>query len=296
MPPIRSQKGKDKFVDSGQTYRFDKLSKADGVTKFWRCDKKNVCKARIHTLEDRVVHRIHQHTHAGDAARTEVLTAITSMKERASTTQDTTGQIVTNGVANLTQAAMGALPSIACLKRTIQRKRVADVGAPPNPARLTDLIVPVDYTRYEKTPDTYEDFMLYDSGPASGDDRILIFSTERNLEILTNSTEWAMDGTFDIAPVLFTQVYSIHATFMERTLPLLYALMPNKHQRTYQNLFTNVNALTRQNAHPENVITDFELGAINAFRQTFPNARQVACFFHFSQNVYRRVQRAGLQQ
>ena len=79
--------------------------------------------------------------------------------------------------------------------------------------------------------------MRHDSGPASGDDRMLIFSTERNLDILSRATDWAVDVTFDAAPVLFIQVYSIHATFMERTLPLVYALLPNKNQATYQTLF-----------------------------------------------------------
>jgi len=124
---------------------------------------------------------------------------------------------------------------------------------------------------------------------------MLIFSTERNLDILSRATDWAMDVTFDAAPMLFTQVYSIHATFMERTLPLVYALLPNKNQATYQTLFAEIKNLTRQNARPERVITDFELAAMNGFSQEYPNVQQRGCFFHFSQNVYRRIQRAGLQ-
>jgi len=113
-----------------------------------------------------------------------------------------------------------------CSKRgkDVQRVRVAGAAVPPNPGRLMDL----EYTYYENNPRVLEDFLLHDIGPASGDDRMLIFSTERNLDILSRATDWAMDGTFDAAPMLFTQVYSIHATFMERTLPLVYALLPNK--------------------------------------------------------------------
>jgi len=132
--------------------------------------------------------------------------------------------------------------------------------------------------------------LRHDSGPASGNDKMLISSTERNLDILSCATDWAMDVTFDAAPMLFTQVYSIHATFMERTLPLVYALLPNKNQATYQTLFAEIKNLTRQNARPERVITDFELAAMNGFSQEYPNVQQRGCFFHFSQNVYRRIQ------
>jgi len=82
---------------------------------------------------------------------------------------------------------------------------------------------------------------------------------------------------------------------MERTLPLVYVLLPNKNQETYQTLFAAIKNLTRQNARPERVITDFKIAAMNGFSQEYPNVQQSGCFFHFSQNVYRRIQRAGLQ-
>ena len=56
--------------------------------------------------------------------------------------------------------------------------------------------------------------------------------------------------------LLFTQVYSIHATFMERTLPLVYALLPNKNQATYQTLFAKVRNLTRQNRGIQSVLSE----------------------------------------
>jgi len=40
----------------------------------------------------------------------EVQKAVTSLKERAANTQDSTGQVVAAAVANLSQAGQGALP------------------------------------------------------------------------------------------------------------------------------------------------------------------------------------------
>lgn len=44
-------------------------------------------------------------------------------------------------------------------------------------------------------------------------------------------------------------------------------------------------------------MADFELGVINAVRDVFgANVTLLACFFHLCQNVFRAVQRAGLQR
>ena len=73
-----------------------------------------------------------------------------------------------------------------------------------------------------------EDFLHYDNGREAGAARILIFTTARNLQILQRATTWAMDGTFNIAPPLFAQVYTIHAKYLERSHPLIFGVLPNK--------------------------------------------------------------------
>ena len=41
---------------------------------------------------------------------------------------------------------------------------------------------------------------------------------------------------------------------------------------------------------------DFEQAAINAFHAVFPNSTLKGCFYHLSQNIYRKVQAGGLQE
>ena len=53
-----------------------------------------------------------------------------------------------------------------------------------------------------------EQFLLHDSGPET--ERILIFGTQRYLEMLELSWVWLLDGTFMRAPTLLTQMYVIH--------------------------------------------------------------------------------------
>ena len=44
------------------------------------------------------------------------------------------------------------------------------------------------------------------------------------------------------------------------------------------------------------VMTDLERAAMNAIQEIFPEKLQSTCFFHLSQNVWKKVQNVGLQQ
>ena len=41
--------------------------------------------------------------------------------------------------------------------------------------------------------------------------RILVFGLKRNCDLLEGAAWWAGDGTFKVAPALWTQLYTIHA-------------------------------------------------------------------------------------
>ena len=105
-------------------------------------------------------------------------------------------QTVNEGIAT-------KLPKLDSLKRTIQRQRIQT--APVKPTTLEQLIIPEEFMRTSKA----ELFLLHDSGPEI--QRILIFATQKNLDMMHFSRVWLADGTFKTAPLLFTQVYVIHA-------------------------------------------------------------------------------------
>ena len=72
-------------------------------------------------------------------------------------------------------------------------------------------------------------------------------------------------------------------------------LLPNKNQHTYEKCFTALKTL-KDGLNPLSIKTDYELAAINSFKNCFPNAEQKGCFFHFAQSLYRKIQSEGLQQ
>ena len=46
-----------------------------------------------------------------------------------------------------------------------------------------------------------------------------------------------VDGTFDVSPLLFRQLFTIHAIISGRNIPLVYSLLPNKTTETYEKLY-----------------------------------------------------------
>ena len=67
----------------------------------------------------------------------------------------------------------------------------------------------------------------------------------------------------------------------------------NKTQDTYMKLFEKLTTLNG-NLKPATIMVDFELAVINSLESIFPECEIKGCFFHLSQNIYRKIQENGL--
>ena len=115
-------------------------------------------------------------------------TIINELKETASSqVTSTPHQIVANTISNVSsQAISGALPSIAAMKKTVQRLRCRKNAPPVNSSTLSEIIIIEPYTlTLNNNP-----FLLYNSG-SDDVNRILLFSTEQNFKILV-SDQWSL--------------------------------------------------------------------------------------------------------
>ena len=138
-----------------------------------------------------------------------------------------------------------------------------------------------------------EQFLLYDSGEEES--RILIFGTDDNLAVLGRYEKWQCDGTCKVVPMLTAQLYTIHVGYLNYYVPVLYALLPDKTEITYERFFNAVKRLCPA-VQPHSVLTDFETAAINASHTVFQTPTVVSCFFHLSQNIAKRMQSEGLKR
>jgi len=291
MEFVKSDKGKEKVIFEGYVYVKQK-NLANGVVSF-ECERrrnKAECKAKIKIRGEELVGRLNEHAHGPDPARKEVLKAIQQMKRLAEETEEAPQQIITQSVSTISEDAKGKLPTVHHLRRNVRRHRQAVNNPLPVPQTVDEIVIP---DRYKVTHDG-QDFLLFDSG-SDDNNRMLIFGTRDNIRLLETTAHWFLDGTFKTAPALFVQLYTVHALVNGRTIPCIYALLQNKTQETYIRLFEKLTTLN-VNLKPTSIMIDFELAVINSLERIFPDCEIKGCFFHLSQNIYRKIQENGLQQ
>lgn len=71
-------------------------------------------------------------------------------------------------------------------------------------------------------------------------------------------------------------------------------LTTDKSKKTYDEMFNTLLRL-QPNFKPNDFMLDFEKAAMLSINGIFKEATVHGCFFHFSQNVWRRIQNVGLQ-
>ncbi len=68
--------------------------------------------------------------------------------------------------------------------------------------------------------------------------RVYLFSTTKNLKLLSKYTAWMVDGTFAVLPLIFLQLNTILVIEKNFPLPLAFGLLPNKKTKTYIAFFS----------------------------------------------------------
>ena len=79
---ISSSKEKNKVVDNlNFCYDFHKEN-ANGTKKFWRCERRVTCKARIHTNNDppEIISRINEHNHPSTESEIKAHAAVSNVR------------------------------------------------------------------------------------------------------------------------------------------------------------------------------------------------------------------------
>ena len=184
------------------------------------------CQRRLHTdVNDVIINRLGHHTHGSDAAGVEVAKIKANMKRRSMDTMELPSQIHNQAVRFTGQSVQGQMPSISATKKLIQRARAQNEAPLPPPADLASLIVSDQYKFYLPSPDTYELFLLGDSGQA---DRVMIFERDNHRNWVQDMDRVFIEGTFTLSPPLFSQVFVILAKRAEYVFPVMYVLLPNK--------------------------------------------------------------------
>ena len=121
---------------------------------------------------------------------------------------------------------------------------------------------------------------------------MIIFSAPKFFSILKESNTWFADRTFKVVLEYFFRLYTMHAEKDGFVFPCILALLPNKKESTYNTLLRKLLEI-KPDLNPKTIMADFEKAAINSFENNV-NAVISGCFFHLSQNIWRKIQSEGL--
>lgn len=250
----------------------------------WRCSKYTAtkCSARCHTINNEIVHIYEIHNHESELCQVECRKVVNNIKAKALSSMANTSQIISECTRNLPRSVCVSMPSLQSIKRTIQNVRHRNNQVPLNPISLEELVIPERY----RTTHTNHNFYMFDNHSAN---RIIIFSTIENLQLLKENKNWFCDGTFKVCPNLFSQLYTIHFLKGNLCFPAVYALMGRRSINSYNDLFSFING-SIMNEFPQSITFDFELAAISSSKNIFPQTSVHGCFFHFNQCLWKRIQ------
>ncbi|CAF3806026.1 unnamed protein product [Rotaria socialis] len=139
-------------------------------------------------------------------------------------------------------------------------------------------------------------FLQFDSGP--GNDRIIIFASAEQLQLLESDEQLLVDGTFKVTPSIFYQLYVMRMVYRNAVLPVVFALLPNKTQETYRRLIDKLSEICPLWS-PKFIMIDSELASINAFGDKFVTTTNSSiisgCFFHLQNSIQRKLQDLGFK-
>ncbi|CAF4918441.1 unnamed protein product, partial [Rotaria sp. Silwood1] len=148
-------------------------------------------------------------------------------------------------------------------------------------------------------PDLYkliinkERFLLFDESRARRE-RLLLYGSDLQLNLLFGSQTIYMDGTFSKTPPHFTQVFIIHAINFDKCVPCVFGLTINKKSATYRQMFFELKQIAAERQKqfsPQLLLTDFESGILPVVK----TETLWVSFSLFSGHI-RQIQRLGLQQ
>ena len=275
---LKTRRNKEMILYRDYFYVMDYKSKE---FQYWRCQQRK-CKGRLRTVPLNNIDSIEElgfydHTVSDEDKKKKLLEC--KIKNIAENTVYPTNKVYS--VASINQSIMN-IPIFS--KKSIY-KHIQNIRKRKNieTTPLSDCYNSLKTNRNES-------FCLYDSGSIDKN-RIIIFTTEKNMIHLKNSNYWIADGTFKVVPKEYYQLYTIHGAVFNKVFPLVYVLMSDKLQKSYEQILQILKAKGNVD-HPKNIIIDFEMAAYNAFKKSSQTSIHF-CLFHFGQCIYRKIQKLG---
>lgn len=282
-------------------YRYQRHRYNQGMIN-WRCWRRGTCQARLRTnnfnlevpgdVEPQYLFQ-EQHDHGPDDVMVARAEARDGMKQQV--LQNPTVPVYNAAVAEVQrQPVQGGgdrpprIEPYQTFRTILNRTRVSQL--PEIPADVADVVIEGDWAESW----LHERFLMHQDN----DWGIAAFAPDANLRILQQCREVYMDGTFRCCPRPYNQFFTVLGRYRGWVVSLVTVLMTNRdigsYRQVLQAIKRHVRNITHHQLRPQTVVCDFELALINAVETELPNGTISGCYFHFTQNLWRRVQELGL--
>lgn len=283
---ISSERGSDLLVVKKHKFRHVR-QRADGNNR-WRCCKKMCTCTVLMTSDNKIIIDIAgYHNHLVDSTQ-----KIERQVLRENCKRKAISSIATRPIKIIRSQLMNSVSTelecndIKSVRKAmyIQRRK----NFPPYPSSLEDAIMQLNKLQNE-------DFLMFRGKKfvhLPDDCTFICLTTEENLQCLTSCTDIFTDGTFDYAPKFFLQLYTIHGYKNGVYVPLVYFFLKDKFKNTYINVWKYLISICEKQSllfKIEKLHIDFEIGAIKATKEVFPDVKIKTCRFHWGQALWRKV-------
>lgn len=129
--------------------------------------------------------------------------------------------------------------------------------------------------------------------------RHIILATQFQLDCLSKAKMWFLDSSSRAAQEPFKQLFSIH-TFMKSEsvfsqVPLCFVYMSRRKEADYEVVIREIISLIPSNLAVKEVVLDFKKSMWLGVQSTLPAVSVQGCWFRWTQAVFERVKKYGLQ-
>ena len=133
--------------------------------------------------------------------------------------------------------------------------------------------------------------------PVDRPKRVFIYTSKKNLTLLSRGKKSSLDGTFKSAPKLFGQQFIWMVKNRGYWTPVVWGLLPDKSETSYKCFLLLVKKKMEElklELNVKSVICDFELNIIKSVDDML-GVPIHGCYFHFKKCFMRRVDKNGMK-
>ena len=290
---IEVKQGGRHLLDSNQfEYR---VTKKKPYKTYYQCiqRKNNSCPAGavVNNENDKIISFLGEHTHDSDLLKRRVREIEKQAVKNSSGTlvislQTVLGNMTNTVVHTYTNEGVSAMRKSNTLVQAVKRARAEHFGFPKVPKSWNDMSVPQNL---ETTIRGDRFLAINEHLGGENSERIIIFCSSEQQNVLKSATYWVADGTFDVVnKTLFYQLFIITAvTATGITVPCCFALLPNKETSSYQRVFQYLKDVNV--TPPGSLKTDFEKAIMRGFLNCYPDVPVMGCDTHFKRAIRRKL-------